>query len=59
MFLLVSLIISPLTLIQAQPVAEWENPAINQVNTELPHATFIPFNTQETALTLPDEKSPN
>ena len=30
----------------AQQVNDWENPAVNQINTEAPHATFIPFNSE-------------
>jgi hypothetical protein len=30
--------------------ADWENPAVNQINTEPPHATFIPFVSKKDAL---------
>ncbi|MCA9731913.1 DUF4981 domain-containing protein [candidate division KSB1 bacterium] len=36
---------------------EWANPAINQVNTEPPHATFIPFPNEKSAQTYDPVKS--
>ncbi len=35
---------------QDKLVNDWENPAVNQINTEEPHATFIPFKTEKRAL---------
>ena len=58
-FLSVFIILLYVTLIRAQSAAEWENPAVNQVNTEAPHVTFIPFNSEEAALNSSDEQSPN
>ena len=33
-----------------QNLKDWENPQVNQINTEEPHATFIPYSTSEKAL---------
>ncbi len=39
-------------------VPEWENPRFFNLNKEAPHATFVPFNRVQDALTLKREQSP-
>ena len=48
-----------ITLSSAQSINEWENPEINQINTEPPHATFIPFKTNQDAINYTLENNEN
>jgi len=41
----------------AQQPYDWENPAVTQINTELPHSTLVPFTNVQTALSFHKEKS--
>jgi beta-galactosidase len=38
---------------------DWENPRVSSINTERPHATFVPFPSRDEALRLRPEQSPN
>ena len=46
---------------EAQGVAthDWENPRVSSINTERPHATFVPFPSRDEALRLRPDQSPN
>ncbi|UHG90717.1 glycoside hydrolase family 2 TIM barrel-domain containing protein [Spirosoma oryzicola] len=53
--LLVSLFLVNLTAsTYAQTLPDWENPAVISQNTEKPHATLVPFATEQQALTSTD-----
>jgi len=45
------------TFLVAQPIPEWENPLISELNTEKPHATFFPFENRAKALGLEGKNS--
>jgi beta-galactosidase len=44
---------------QDVPSHDWENPRISAIDTEPPHATFVPFQSRDEALRLRPEQSPN
>jgi beta-galactosidase len=44
---------------QSVPTNDWENPRVSGINTERPHATFVPFPSREEALRLRPDQSPN
>ncbi len=44
---------------QGVATPDWENPRVSAINTELPHATFVPFQSRDEALRLRPEQSPN
>ncbi|MBN2357085.1 hypothetical protein JXO59_13290, partial [candidate division KSB1 bacterium] len=50
----VIIMIFPFTLRAQQTVADWENPAVFDINREKPHATFVPY--PDGASTLEDNK---
>ncbi len=44
---------------QAQELAEWQNPAIVELNKEAPHATLFPFDNRDLAIANQKDKSVN
>ncbi|MCF7740247.1 MAG: DUF4981 domain-containing protein [Candidatus Marinimicrobia bacterium] len=55
--ILVVLILGGTNMIFGVEKRDWENPEVNQINTEPAHATFIPFKTEEKTLNNNSEQS--
>lgn len=56
-FLIIALVFGSMINVSLAQVPEWENPKVNRISTEAPHATLMPFGNAQDARSFDNQKS--